>query len=454
MTDPFWLKYLPQWLQDKTRERPNLQKAISNTAWLFAGHFVRLATALLVSVVLARYLGPEGFGYFNYILAFIVLFSSIVTLGLNGVVVRRIASDPEHSEAILGSAATLQFLGGLAAYFLMLATVSALRPNDQYSFSLAAILGFILILKLSEIIKYWFESQVKSHYTVIIESAVLILFGGIKIGLIYLDASLITIAWAIFAECIIAALALFVSYQIIVGRLKRWRANAQVMKSLLQESWPLALSGVAVIIYLRIDQIMIGEMIGEQAVGLYAAALRLSEVWYLIPVVIMSSIFPRMVKINTENIERFRSKMSEVMGLMMATSLSLTLFIFLFSDQLIHLTFGNQYAGAGAILSVHAFTLLPVFLGTVSGKWALIIGAQKYAMYWAYTGAVINVVLNLILIPQFGAIGAAFATVIAQLVACILLNATTKKTRPIFKAQMQFDLIAKFAFGAGTAKKE
>jgi polysaccharide transporter, PST family len=166
------LKFLPGFIRARIENRPGLLKILDNIGWLFFDKMLRMAVGLLVVVWMARYLGPEQFGLLNFAMAFVGLFGAIATLGLQGIMVRDIVRKPEESKVILGTGFVLQVVGGLMAFGLVILVISYLRPDDTLAKTIVAILGFTQVLKASEVVKYWFESQVQSKFVVWVENGV------------------------------------------------------------------------------------------------------------------------------------------------------------------------------------------------------------------------------------------------------------------------------------------
>jgi O-antigen/teichoic acid export membrane protein len=432
---PPWLKLIPAPLRARIEHRPHLLKALTNTGWLFGDQILRMAVGLLVGVWVARYLGPEQFGLLNYAMAFVSLFGAIASLGLNGIVVRDLVKNPESANATLGSTFLLQFIGGFLAFGLVLLAIGFARPDDSLSKLMVAVLGFVMVFKSTEVVKYWFESQVQSKYAVWIESGGFLLFAIVKVALILGQASLMAFVWAAFAEGGLVAAGLLGMYAWRGGHLRGWRPHYIRAKILLRDSWPLILSGLAVMVYMRIDQIMLGQMLGDEAVGIYSAAVRVSEMWYFIPTAIIASAFPSLMQ--NQDQATFEKHFQRLFDLMVAIAFPLALFITVFSNLIIRILFGVEYLGASEVLSVYAWAILFAFMGVPAGRWYLYADLQKLALARTTLGAVVNVLLNIIFIPQYGPVGAAYATLVAIAISNVLFNALDGRTYHLFVMQVR-----------------
>jgi len=429
--------FLPVKLRHKIEHRHGLTKILDNIIWMFFDKFLRLSVGLFVGVWIARYLGPEQFGLLNYALAFVALFTAVANLGFNSIVVRDLVQDPSKIETTMGTAFVLSVLGGLSALCLSMLTISYARPDDVLAKFIVVLLSLLMIFKATDVVRYWFESQVQSKYVVWMENGVFLAISTVKIGLIVAEAPLMAFVWAIFVESLIVAVGLLGIYAWRGGNLTAWRFQFARAKVLLKDSWPLILSGIAIMAYMRIDQIMLGQMLGDESVGIYSAAVRISEAWYFIPMVIVASVFPSIIdsKNISENI--YYQRLQKLFDLMFILPLLLALMLTFLSNWVVILLFGTAYQKSGPVLAVHIWAGIFVFLGVASGKWFLIEGLQMYLFYRTFLGAVVNVVLNLIMIPKFGVLGAAWATVISYAMAQMFFDVFQKKTRTIFKMKLK-----------------
>jgi PST family polysaccharide transporter len=417
--------------------RPNLARILANVAWLFSDKVLRMGVGLFVGVWIARYLGPEQYGLLSFAVAFVGLFSVIAGLGLQGIVVRDIVQTPTRTSETLGTALALELLAGLVAFAFVIIAVIYLRGEDTFAKVIVVILGSTLIVKAGEVPKYWFLSRVLSKYTVWAENTVFLVIAAVKLNMILTGATLIAFVWVAVIEAVVVAFALFAMYAWKAGRLRAWTFSVVRAKDLLQNSWPLVLSGVAVVVYMKIDQIMLGQMSGDEAVGVYSAAARLSEVWYFIAVAIATSVFPALAQSKKRSETLYNRNLQKLYDLMVILALAVTVPLTLVSEQLVILLYGPTYASAGGILAVHIWAAVFVYLGKASSQWFFVENRQILIFQRSIVGAVANVVLNLWWIPPFGPIGAAYATVVSYAFVSVLYDAIQKETRPMFMMKLK-----------------
>ncbi|MDZ4191249.1 MAG: flippase [Pseudomonas sp.] len=426
------MNIIPSFIRRKIEHRPDLRRVVSNVGWLFFDKILRMGVGLFVGVWVARYLGPEQFGLFSFAIALVSLFGAFVVLGLPSIVVRDIVRNPSGKEVTLGTAAFLQLIGGVLSYAVLLACVFWLRTDDSLAILIVAIVGGVILFKTADIAIYWFESQVQSKYTVWVQSCVFIFFAISKIVLILMNASVIGFAWVALGEAVVVSVFMLV----FMGRrgvpLKSLKVRLARAKELLNDSWPLLLSSVAVAIYMKVDQIMLASMKGDEVAGIYSAALRISEIWYFVPMVICASIFPAMLEARSYDKKIYYQRLQYLFDVMVWLSIMAAVFTTFFSDWIVIFLFGTEYADAGLVLAIHIWGAIFVFLGVASGQWFITENLQFLSFQRALLGLLINVLGNIILIPSYGAIGAAISTILSQAVAAWISDALQPRTRRIF----------------------
>lgn len=429
---PALVRFLPGFMKRRIENRPNLVKILDNIGWLFFDKILRMGVGLLVGVWVARYLGPEQFGLFNFASAFVGMFGAIAGLGLQGIVVRDLVREPSSKAEILGSAAALQLVSGFVAYGLILATIFWLRPEDALVKTIVAILGSMMLFKAGEVAVCWFESQVLSKFTVWVQNGTFLVFASIKVLVILQGGPVVAFAWVTMAEGLTVALLMLIVLGLRGQGARQLRVKFARAKSLLADSWPLLFSGVAVMIYMKIDQIMLGQMIGDEAVGVYSAAVRISEVWYFAPMAIVASVFPAILGAKERDEALYYKRLQRLFDILTWLSIAVAFVVTILSEFIVMLLFGDAYIAASAVLTVHIWAGIFVFIGIASGKWFLAENLQLLSLQRSVLGAFINIVLNILLIPMYGVLGAAWGTVVAQFSANILFDGMQSKTRNLF----------------------
>ena len=416
--DAGWINHLPAIVKKRFAGRPYLQQVVGNTGWIFADNIGRMLIGLIVGIWVARYLGPVFFGDLNFALSLVAVFSVMASLGMDNNVVRDLVREPTKQNEILGTAFRLKLIGSILMAVACIGLVWVLRQKDSQMIWLTAILSFGMVFLALETISLWFRSQVQSKYTVYAKTAAYLIGALIRIILVLRQAPLIAFAWAVLIESIVGSAGLIYVYMRKDGRTFRaWTASWSRAMSILQDGWPALLTAVNSMLYLRLDMVMLGEMSGDRAVGIYAVATRLSEVWYFLPMAIVSSVLPSLVQTREHSRELYLARLAQLYRLMSAISILVSLSVMFLAKSVITLLYGAQYQEAGAVLAVHIWASVAVFLGVASGQYLILENLQKLSFYRTALGLACNVLLNLMLIPPLGPLGAAIATLVSYSVA-------------------------------------
>ena len=303
-----------------------------------------------------------------------------------------------------------------------------------------------MLFRFSDVALYWFESQVLSKYIVWIQNSCFLIFAVIKVGLILSHAPLLAFAWATAAEALLVAVLIFLMLGLRGPKLQQLRFSLLRAKSLLTDSWPLLLSGMAIMVYMKIDQIMLGQMLGDDAVGIYSAAVRISEVWYFIPVMIVASVFPAILEAKKRDEAQYIQRLQRLYDLMVWLSVAIALPMTFVSTPIVVALFGSAYAESGPVLAIHIWASVFVFLGVASSQWFVAESRQILSLQRTLLGAIVNVIMNFILIPSFGPIGAAISTVVAYAIAAFLSDAVQAETKGMFAMKLNSMNILKFKY--------
>ncbi|QWD98811.1 flippase [Polynucleobacter sp. MG-5-Ahmo-C2] len=418
---PQWLLYLPNFLRDRLLGRDNFLSIIHNSGWLLLDKIMRAIFGLLVGAWVARYLGPSQFGELAYCIAFVAIFQSISLLGLDGIAVREIVSDERHSGVVLGTIFRMRFAAGLICWLTVTILYGFSNNYQSESFLLAALVAGGLIFQSADSIDLWFQSQLQSRRTVLAKLFAYLLSNGVKVALILLEAPLLAFAGVIMFEAMLNSLVLYVSYRRFPAP-NTWAYNLLVSRNLLSESWPYILSTVSIVIYMRIDQIMIKSLLDEKSLGIYAAMIPISSLWNIVPMVICMSVAPYIAKIkNSDNI-KFEMIMLKIFRIALILSVMAIFVTWILSGPVVSLMYGSAYHGAADILNIYVLTNIPIFLGVVQGLWFVNNKKPHLALLQTISGALFSIFGNLLLIPVFGLKGAALTAVIAQLISAVLIN--------------------------------
>jgi O-antigen/teichoic acid export membrane protein len=414
------------------RQHQGWMRYFHNTSWLMGERILRMSIGLFVGIWVARYLGPERFGLLSYAQSFVFLFSTIATLGLDGIVVRELVRDEKKRDILLGTSFGLKLFGAVLILPLLAIAVQ-LTSNDKYTNLLVFIIASAAIFQSFNVIGFYYQSKVLSKYVALSNTISLVLSSIVKIALILNEAPLIAFAIIVLFDAAVLAAGLFFYYQNTSNlKIFNWVFEWRTARLLLKESWWVMLAGAAILVYMKIDQVMIKEMIDTQAVGQYAAAARLSEVWYFIPVIIVGSLFPAIVNSKTVSEELFYERLRRLYTLMIWLAIFVAIPVAFLSDWVVTLLYGNDYRQAGSVLKIHIWACVFVFLSVANDQWFYVTGRLNLLATKVLVGATANILLNLYLIPGYGIYGAAIATLISYSISVLWSDLIFRSLRHLF----------------------
>ena len=423
----------------------SFKKYLANTSWLFFERILRIAISFVVTIYVVRYLGPKDFGLYSYILSFSWLFASLSSLGLESISTREIVKHPDKKDEISGSVFFLRLVGSVVTIILTGLTLF-LIGEETHNAILILIASGSFIFQSFSVIEYYFRGTVEAKYNAYALSASVILSSTLKVIFIILKAPLIYFVLAVVFEYFALAVGLVLVYHSRKFSIFNWKYSKNLATSLFKDSWPLALSGIVVMVYMKIDQVMIKNMMSEEAVGYYAAAVRLCEAWYFIPVTLCNAIFPAIVNAKNVSEEFYNNRMQKLYDILTWMAIGIAIPVTIFSGQIIYLLFGNEFSPAGPVLTIYIWAGVAVFLGVASSQYLINENLTKLSFIRTFIGMILNVVLNLIFIPLYGIIGSAVATLVSYTL-IIFVFAFHNKFNFQFKMMMKsFFLITLFEY--------
>lgn len=412
----------------------NAAKLTKNIVWAVSGKIVTLLGSFIIGIFVARYLGPEQFGLMNYVIAYITIFQVLATFGLDNIEIREEAKNKEERDAILGTALTIKLVFSIIAILAIVVTIMIVE-TDSFTRWMILLYSTSMIFNSFFIVRNYFTAIVWNEYVVKSEIMRTIVGVLIKVFLLVIHASL---AWFIFAamlDYVLLASGYCLSYSRKIDSIKLWRFDWKWAKYLIRQSFPLLLTSAAVIIYQRIDQVMIKNMLDEAAVGQFSVAGKFVEVLIFIPIMICQTVAPMLVQTRDVDKEQYKKNAQIFMNLTIWSSVVISLVMSVLSYVVIRYTFGEAYLLAVPILQVLSFKTVAVALSNTAGQLIIIEGLQDYAILRDGTGCIVCVLLNYALIPVLGTVGSAIVAIISNFVAGYVTDLFVPKYRHFFKMQ-------------------
>jgi PST family polysaccharide transporter len=414
---------------------PSVIRIIENSGWMMGEQILKLVGSLAVGVLIARHLGVEQFGKLGFAMAYSGLFAIVGTLGLNRIGVRELVSarsEGRDLETILDTMLLMRVLVSLALAAMAIGSAVLLHQGDLM---LIAIVAPMFLFSSFDVVELWFQSRTLAKRTSSARSLSYLCVLAFRIGLLVAGASVSWFAFAYLLEFVGAAVALFVVYHRDNGRFRPRRFDRSLSIKLIRESWPEIIAGFAGLLYIRLDQVMLGNMMGDRTVGIFAVASRLSESWYFVPIALVGSTFPSIVRVREIDPALYIRRIGHLMRGLVALSYGAIIMTTLFAPIVIIKLYGAQYRESATILMIHIWCGLFMSLGLASGSWIMAEKRVRLNLYRNLCGAAVNIALNLVLIPRFGPIGASCSTLCSLVVAYMLFDMAVPEMHGVSKAK-------------------
>ena len=422
-------------LKDEVKNRPNLKKIVLNSSWIFTDNGIRIVVNFVVSIWIARYLGPDMFGALSYSIAFVSLFNIVANLGINDIVVRELVKFKSRQSEIMGSAFVLKALGAVLSILIAAGFVFLTRSNQPQTVLMVFLISCGFIFQSLDVIDLQYQSKVMSKYSIWAKNSAFLLTSALKVYFILSGMPVVYFASAVLIEAAIGSAGVIYIYHRQKNNIFRWKIDKKISRELFLLGLPILLAGTLSLFYLKIDRILIGQIMGDDALGKYSAATALCDPWIFVPSAIATSVFPAIISTKTRDSALYVARMQQLYSFLAQIAFIIAVVTAILSPFLIKILYGQSYSGAASVLSIYIWTIVFVFIDAGAMKWFLVEHLQRYLAYRALIGAVSALALNYFLVGKFGIIGGAVAAVSTQFVVIYLSNLWFYKTRVLFRMQ-------------------
>ncbi|EMX8645408.1 oligosaccharide flippase family protein [Providencia stuartii] len=400
---------------------------VLNILFQISEKVLRIIYIFLSTYIIATILTVSEFGEFNFFIALLTIGVGVCQLGFENTVTLRLAksNDNLYKEKLRNTALLIRIISVLIYFFLVILFMVLTRNTLDETY--VYIILICLLLSCFNIFEYDLIVNEQGSKILVIRSIAYILSTIYLLFIIQLSHNSLISSYLIIEFFSIALLLYVNSFNLIKAKKYFSFLSINEIKKLLIESFPLFLSSIGIMLYMRLDIIMLNTMTSSSDVGMYSLAVRFSESVNFIPVVIMTAIYPYLIKNNLN--DNFKI----LFDFMFQISLVSIISIFFIFPYIIKYFFGPDYINSSTIANILILQTIPVFLGIVRARYLVINGYQKYIPYFVFSGLLFNIIANLILIHYYGVIGAAVATLLSQIVSTLLFPMMFKQLRPITK---------------------
>lgn len=412
-------------------------RTVKNAGWIIGGRVANKLLAFVVGILTARFLGPANFGLINYTAAYTAFFASLCNLGINSIIIKDFSDHPDEEGKALGTTLVLRAISSFLSALMIIGVVSIVDRDEPLTILVAALSSIGLLFQIFDVFNQWFQYQLKSKYYAVATVIAYIAASAYKIVLLITGKSVAWFALATSVDYIVIAIFLLLAYKKNNG--PKLSFSMSKAKQLLSASSSFIISGLMVSIYAYTDRLMLKQMLDETVVGHYSLAVSLSTMWTFVLTAIIDSVYPSIIQSHGADKAQYEMQNRRLYALVTYCALAVSLMICVFARPLVGIFYGEEYLPAVAPLRIVVWYTAFSYLGVARNAWVVSENKQKYLKYLYVSAAAVNVVLNLVFIPLWGASGAALASLITQISTTVILPMLIPALRP--NARLMFEAL-------------
>lgn len=415
-------------------------KVTRNASWIIAGRVYHMVLAFVVGLLTARYLGPDNYGLINYAATYTSFFASFCTLGINSVIVKNFVDHPDEEGETVGSAIILRTISSVLSVVMMMC-ITFIADNGEKTTNIVVFLcGIGVIFQVMDTLDYWFQSRLESKYSAFATVISYTVVSIYKVWLLVAGKSVEWFAVSTSIDYLVVAIILLIVYKKRNG--PRFSCSMRKAKELFKSSYHFILAGLMVSIYGSTDKFMLKQLLNEAEVGYYSTAVSLCNTWVFLLTAIIDSLYPVILQ-SFNNKELFERKNKQLYSIVFYISVSVSILFSVLATPVVRILYGKAYIAAAAPLRIITWYTAFSYLGVARNAWIVSYNKQNYLKYLYIGAAITNVVLNVIMIPLWGASGAAFASLLTQISTILVFPALIKDLRPNVKLMVDAILLKK-----------
>lgn len=424
----------------------NKLKIVSNASWIIICKIVQSVVGIVISSLSARYLGPSNFGIINYAASIAAFMLPITQMGLNSVLVKELVDNPNEEGKTIGTALLMSLLSAFFSILSVYAFTSIINVGESTTILVCVLYSVMLIFQALELITYWFQTHFLSKYVSIASLISYVIVSLYKTYLLINQKNIVWFSVSYTIEYCLISIALLFLYKKLGGQSLKFSFGKSV--KLISTSWPYIISGLMAVVYSQTDKVMLKIMVGDLEVGLYSAGASCITLVSFVFSAIIDSMRPYILDLKNKNEEQYEKSVTCLYSIVFYLSFSFCVFCFFFGKYIIAILYGQDYVNSVQILKLIVWYAVFNFYGGAQSVWFLAEKKQKYLTILGTSGALLNIILNLLLIPAFGASGAAIATivtaVIANVVLCIVITPLKRTILLLLKAMNPLVIVSFF----------
>ena len=398
-----------------------------NASWIIACRIVQSILSFIIGLITARYLGPSNYGIISYVASIVSFAMPIMQLGLNNTLVKEFIKCPDSEGKILGTSLVLNIISSIFCIIGSVSFVALVNEGKKETILVCVLYSLTLLFHATEMTQYWFQSKLLSKYPSTAALCAYVVVSAYKIFLLVTQKNVVWFAFSQVLDFALISVMQLLIYKKLGGQ--KLTFNWKLGKEMLSRSKYYIIPSVMVMIFHHTDRIMINLMMSETETGFYSAAITCIGISGFVFAAIIDSARPIILEAKNHNLELYEKRIIQLYSIITFLSLAQSIGMTLLAKPLVFLLYGTEYSRTAEILMVAVWYITFGHYGTVRNIWILAEGKQKYLTGINVAGALANVALNLCMIPLWGAVGAAVASVITQFFTNVIIGFMWKPIR-------------------------
>ena len=396
-------------------------KSFSNACWIIGCKLIKAVLTLVTTMITARYLGVSDFGVINYAAGLVAFVVPIMKLGIDSVLVHQIVEKPDAEGEIVGTSIVLNLISAFLCILGIGAFVCIANRGEEETIIVCVIYSVLLVFQAVEMLQYWFQAKLMSKYSSMAMLFAYIIVAASQILMIVFKVNIYWFALSYSIDYLFISLILLIAYA--KKGTQKFKFSFKRAKELFSISKYYIVSSLLVTVFSQTDRIMLKLMIDSEATGIYSSAATCAGMTSFIFAAIIDSMRPVIFQVaKDEDKTLFHKRMTELYSVIIYFSLIQCVVITLLSPIIIKIMYGEEFAASVNALRIVVWFTTFSYLGSVRNVWMLAENKQKYLWIINLSGALGNVILNLILIPIMGVNGAAVASLCTQIFANVIIG--------------------------------
>ena len=414
-------------------------KVTRNAGWIIAGRVYHMVLAFVINLLTARYLGPGNYGLINYAATYTAFFASFCTLGINSIIVKNFVDHPDEEGETIGSAILLRVVSSFLSVIMMICITMLADKGEQETHLVVALCGIGVIFQAMDTLNYWFQAKLQSKYCAIASAISYSVVSAYKFWLLYSGKSVEWFAVSTTLDYLLVSVVLLLVYHRQNG--PRFRASFLKAKELLGSSYHFILAGLMVSVYGSTDRFMLKQLMNETEVGFYSTAVSLCNTWVFLLSAIIDSLYPVILACFDKDKDSFERKNRQLYAIVFYMSFFVSFLFLFFAKPLVTVLYGQAYLSAASPLRIITWYTAFSYLGVARNAWIVCYHKQEYLKYLYIGAAMTNIILNIMMIPRWGASGAAAASLLTQASTIFIFPALIRELRPNVKLMLDAILL-------------